>query len=266
MRRLYYLLFLAMLACVGCQWKLKTADEESQAPMIEIERYDRLEYRYLTTGDFSALQEMNTEYPIETRTLIEDVLKLGTATDSEINTKLLKFYQDTTLQMLIADTETTFADMEEENRELNMAFTKLKRWFPDMPIPRVYGQLADGIDESIVIGNQSIAISLDKYLGENYPLYVKHYPLQQRKLMTRKMMLPDALCFYLISIFPLKNFETLAQEERDLHIGKIQWVVNQSLERKAFDGEQVKEVDSYMKAHPKTSYEELLRMSLLDNE
>ena len=37
--------------------------------------HDILEYRYLTTGDFSALQSMNTEYPIETRTLIEDVIK-----------------------------------------------------------------------------------------------------------------------------------------------------------------------------------------------
>ena len=154
MRKAYYFLLVSLLSCVACQLNLKSNEEEGQAPMIEIERYDRLEYRYLTTGDFSALQEMNTEYAIETRMLIEDVLKLGTATDSEINTKLLKFYQDTTLQMLIADAETQYADMEDLNKELNTAFTKLKKWFPDMKIPQVYSQLADGIDESIVIGNQ----------------------------------------------------------------------------------------------------------------
>ncbi len=259
MRKAYYFLLVSLLSCVACQLNLKSNEEEGQASMIEIERYDRLEYRYLTTGDFSALQEMNTEYAIETRTLIEDVLKLGTATDSEINTKLLKFYQDTTLQMLIADAETQYADMEDLNKELNTAFTKLKKWFPDMKIPQVYSQLADGIDESIVIGNQSIAISLDKYLGEDYPLYLKHYPESQRRLMTRDMVLPDALCFYLISVFPLKQFESRPQEERDLHIAKIQWIVNQSLERNAFDSEGVRKVGKYMKNHPKTTYEELLK-------
>ena len=263
MKKVYYLLLIALLSCVACQYNLRTSEEEGQAPMIEIARYDRLEYRYLTTGDFSALQEMNTEYAIETRTLIEDVLKLGSAADGEINTKLLKFYQDTTLQMLIADAEAQYADMEDLNKELNTAFTKMKKWFPDMTIPNVYAQLSDGIDESIVIGNQSIAISLDKYLGENYPLYLKHYPVSQRQYMTREMILPDALCFYLISIFPLKQFESRPQEERDLHIGKIQWVVNQALERHAFSSDNIKIVDAYMKSHPKTSYEELLKMSLL---
>ena len=47
-----------------------TSEEEDNGNIVEIERYDRLEYRYLTTGDFSALQQMNTEYPMETRTLI----------------------------------------------------------------------------------------------------------------------------------------------------------------------------------------------------
>ena len=198
--------------------------------------------------------------------MIEDVLKLGPATDSEINTKLLKFYQDTTLQMLIADAETQYADMEDLNKELNTAFTKLKRWFPDMEIPEVYAQLADGIDESIVIGNQSIAISLDKYLGENYPLYKKHYPQSQRRLMTREMMLPDALCFYLLSIFPMKDFESCTQDERDLYIAKIQWIVNQSLERHAFVNDHVKETDEFMKSRPKTTYEELLKTTQMTSQ
>ena len=59
--------------------------------------------RYLTTGDYSALQQMNTDYPTETRTLIEKVLQLGTIEDSEIHHRFLHYYQDTTLQRLITD-------------------------------------------------------------------------------------------------------------------------------------------------------------------
>lgn len=260
MRKVYSLLVLSMVLCIACQWKLKPEDEDLQAPLLEVERYDRLEFRYLTTGDFSALQDMNTQYPIETRTLIEDMLRIGEVTDPEINSKFLKFYQDTTLQMLIADTEAEFAQMDDINKELNAAFTKLKKWFPEMDIPRVYAQIST-LDQSVVVGNQTIGISLDKYLGENYPLYKKYYSSSQRSLMKREMILPEALSFYLLSCYPLPNFETRPQLERDLHIGKIQWIVNQSLERHVFDSKFVQAVAHYVKSHPKVSYEEMLKMT-----
>ena len=72
---------------------------------MAVERYDRVQSLYLTTGDFSALQQMNTVYPMQTRTLIEDVLRIGKVNDPEINTKFLRFYQDSTLQSLISEAE-----------------------------------------------------------------------------------------------------------------------------------------------------------------
>lgn len=112
-----------LVACVGCQFELMPEDSAATQPLVSIARYDQLEYRYLTTGDFSALQEMNTEYPIETRTLIEDVVKVGDATDPSINSKLLKFYQDTILQSIIADVEAEYADIDDLNTGFSHAFT-----------------------------------------------------------------------------------------------------------------------------------------------
>ena len=56
-----------MLGCIGCEWQLRF-DE----PEVVVDRYDRIQSLYLTTGDYSALQQMNTVYPMQTRTLIED--------------------------------------------------------------------------------------------------------------------------------------------------------------------------------------------------
>lgn len=72
---------------------MKFSPNDSGASEIVLKRYDRLESRYLQTGDFSALQEMNTEYPIETRTLIEKVLQLGEVSDPRIHNRFLMFYQ-----------------------------------------------------------------------------------------------------------------------------------------------------------------------------
>lgn len=257
MKYLYYILLLVMITCVGCQMKLQPTEDGSQHAM-EIQRYDRLEYRYLTTGDFSALQEMNTEFPMETRTLIENVLQLGEATDPNINHKLLKFYQDTTLQTIIADAEARYADLDTLNRQISSAFERLQKRIPTMRVPMVYAQLS-ALDQSIIVGDHSIGISLDKYLGKDYALYQRFgYNEQQRQQMSPEYIVPDVLSYYLISLYPLHNFETCSQHERDLYVGRIQWVVNQAMGCNFFRSQHIAAVDRYMRKNPKTSVPALL--------
>ena len=260
MKHLYYILSLVLFVCAGCQFKLSPDNENDNSLLLEVDRYDRLEYRYLTTGDFSALQQMNTEYPIETRTLIEDVVKIGEITDPDINTKFLKFYQDTTLQSMIAAVESEYANTDDLNRQLSTAFNRLKQSLPAIEVPKVYTQIS-ALDQSIVVGNGTIGISLDKYLGPGYPLYAKYYSPSQRKQMSREYILPDCLTFYLLSIYPLQRFESRPQLERDLHIGKIQWIVNQIMSKRVYHSRYEEAVEDFMKWHPKTSYEELLHMT-----
>ena len=62
-RKVYLLLFVLMLICLGCEWRLKSNDETSNDSIVTIERYDRIESLYLTTGDYSALLQMNKSFP-----------------------------------------------------------------------------------------------------------------------------------------------------------------------------------------------------------
>lgn len=264
MKCLSYILLVTLCMCVGCQMKLQSADDETAQHVIEIRRYDRLEYRYLTTGDFSALQEMNTEYPMETRTLVENVLQIGEATDPDINRTLLKFYQDTTLQTLIADAEARFADMDSLNHQLAVSFERLQKRLPDMRLPMVYAQLS-ALDQSIVVGDHSVGISLDKYLGSNYPAYLRFgYNEQQRAQMTPEHIVPDVLSYYLISLYPLRDFENRSQRERDLYVGKIQWVVNQALAKTFYRGPHIETVEKFMKHNPKTPVVTLLTTAYVE--
>ncbi len=188
-------MLLSLLVCVGCQFKW-TDDNKSDDRLIKIERFDRLEYRYLTVGDYSALQQMSTEFPFETRTLIEKVLKIGQITDPDINSKFLKFYQDTTLQTIISSVQSKYSNINDIQKELSIAFARLEQQIPNLQIPKVYTQIS-ALDQSIVAGDGKIGISLDKYLGEDYPIYNKYYIKQQRKQMTRDNIIPDCLMFYL---------------------------------------------------------------------
>lgn len=245
-----------LLLCSACELKFKP-NEEAEAAVLSVQRYDRLESRYLTTGDFSALQQMNTDYPIETRTLIEKMLQLGTITDTGISNRFLMFFQDSTLQALIADAEAEYANMDDINKQLKESFERLACWLPDLQRPVFYAQIG-ALDQSIVIGEHSVGISLDKYMGENYPLYKKFYSSQQRSTMNRNYIVPDCLTFYLLSIYTMDNFDSRPQLDRDLHMGKIMWTVNKAMGREIFRTRYVKTINDYIKRNPKVTVKQLL--------
>lgn len=260
MRKIYALFLAVMLVCFGCEWRLRGSDNDSET-VVNVERYDRIQSLYLTTGDFSALQQMNTSYPQQTRTLIEDVLKIGQVNDPEINVKFLNYFQDTTLQALIASAEQEYASMDDIDKDLSEAFGRLKDMLSDLEIPQVYAQIGS-LDQSIIVGNGLLGISLDKYLGKDYPLYLREdygYLDEQRNAMTREFIVPDCIGFYLLSLYPMPNDHELTQLERDMYIGKVQWVVNQAMNKQVFNTLYTRNVGHFMKSHPNVTTDQLLR-------
>lgn len=252
----YIILFACVVLLAGCEWRLKPNDWDADKDPIEVGRYDRVESQYLTTGDFAALQQMNLSYPMETRTLVEDIIKIGRVNEPDINTKFLNFYQDTTLQAIIREVEQQYADMDDINTQLVKSFTKLQQQLPGINIPKFYAQIGS-LDQSIIVGNNTLGICLDKYLGKNYPIYLKYYSEQQRELMTRKMIVPDCLVFYTLSICPIPH-EIQDQIGRDIHLGKITWLTNKLIGKRVFTTKYTNMVDQYMKSHKKTTVKQLL--------
>lgn len=246
-----------MLGCIGCEWQLKSDDGDDE---VVVDRYDRIQSLYLTTSDFSALQQMNTTYPMQTRTLIEDILRIGKVNDPQINTKFLRFYQDSTLQTLISEAEQQYANMDDLNEELTAAFNYLRKEIADLEVPEVYAQIG-ALDQSVIVGNGMIGICLDKYLGSDYALYLKPeygYSSDQREMMQRMYIVPDCIGFYLLSLYPMPMDKGMTQEERDIHMGRIQWVVNNAIGKPLFSNQYVQKTERYMKNHWKVTIEQLL--------
>ena len=256
-KKVYGILFSIMFICIGCEWQLKPNTAEVEDKTITIDRYDRVESQYLSTGDFAALQQMNTTYPRQTRMLIEDMLRIGKVDDPDINVKFLRFFQDSTLQKMLADVQDQYAEMDDISEELTNAFSNLKEELPGMEMPHVYTQVGS-FDQSVVVDNHSLGISLDKYLGADYPFYLQNYTEKQRSMMVRQMIVPDCLGFYILSLYPMPRDLALTQEGRDLYMGKIQWVVNHVMKRKIFKGAQVDATERLMRMHENMTVDQLL--------
>ncbi len=254
---LYFLMIITLL--MSCELSLAPNGIVDSIDSIRIQRYDRVEARYLTTGDFAALQEMNTAYPTETRALIEDLLRLGNVHDVNINRVLLEFYQDTTLQNIVHAAESEYADMSDLTKDLKKAFSNLKRLFPEIEIPKFYAQIG-ALDQSIVVDDKAIGISLDKYLGKDYPTYLRFYDECQRQSMTREYIVPDVLVFYLLSHFGDSDFSEASQVERDMRMGVIMYSANKLLERNTHEGPYIDKVAKYMRKNPRKTVKDLLLM------
>lgn len=221
---------LTLVICLvsSCGWKKTDFLERSGEDGISIVRYDRLQNEYINYNSFSALQKMNTTYIPMTQLLVEDILSLGDMYEEDINKKVYDFFSDTTLLRLMADVEAKYANTGHLEKDLGKAFAKLKEEIPAMRIPRFYTQVS-ALNESVVINDTLVGISLDKYMGEDYPLYSRFYYGYQCRSMKPERIVPDCLFFYLFGEYPMPEGNVRNLLNLIINQGKFYYIIQQLL-------------------------------------
>ena len=224
-----------VLSCgflIACSWD-KSLLHDSGDGEFHIVRFDRAVEDYAETGNFSAWQRLNTDYPRELRALVEDVLRLGSLDRENLDDSLRQFYSDSLLVQLRADVGQKFDDLSPYEHEMSEAFAELSRECPDFVVPCVYVQNS-AFNQSVVVGDSLIGISLDKYMGADYPPYQRFFYENQRASMEPKRIVQDCLGFYLMQLYPLllpKGRRSPNLQETMVHSGIIGWAVAHVLGR-----------------------------------
>ena len=201
---------------------------EQKGEEISVLRYDKLLNEYVRSNSFSAMQKLTMDYRQPTKILIEDVLAIGTVKDDTIFQRLQKFYSDTTLVRLVSDVEAKFPNLDEVEKGLNKGFRKLKKEVPGTKVPFVYSQIS-AFNESIILVDTLLGISLDKYMGEDYPLYKRFYYDYQCRSMRPERIVPDCFVFYLLDRYGMSYHEGTCLIDLMMHSGKINYVVQHLL-------------------------------------
>lgn len=253
LQKLFFPFFLLMLLLVSCHFNMDEKKKEGNETEISVIRFDKLLNEYVELNSFSALQKMNTEYAVETKLLIEDILGLGQVNDNNINGRLKAYFSDPTLQALMKDALVKYDDMEEVEKGLTYGFKKLKEEVPSIKIPSVYAQFS-ALNESVVVGDSILGFSVDKYMGEDYPLYKRYYYDYQRKSMNPNRIIPDCFSFYLMSEYPFPMDGNRTLLDMMMHFGKINYVVSKIMGYKSFEEELgfTKEEIEWCKANKKS--------------
>lgn len=225
--RISLLIILISMLFAACGLSSRKGVEQKEEE-ISVLRYDKLLSEYVRSNSFSAMQKLTMDYRQPTKILIEDVLAIGTVKDDTIAQRLQKFYSDTTLVRLVKDVEVKFSNLDEVEKGLTKGFKKLKKEVPDTKVPLIYSQIS-AFNESIVLVDSLLGISLDKYMGEDYPLYKRFYHDYQRRSMRPERIVPDCFVFYLLNRYGMDYHEGTSLIDLMMHAGKINYVMQNLL-------------------------------------
>ena len=175
-------------------WYMPAQAEQTKSG-LHIARFDRVLDEYVSLGSYTALHQMNTEYPRQTKLLIEDVLKLGKVDDPDIEKHLRYFYLDSTVQVLLDEVHHQYSDLSDIERSLQTRLEQLKKRYPNYHRPAVYAQISC-LNQSVVVADTLIGISLDKYLGADFSIYHQYYSEEQCQEMVRSAIVDDVIAAY----------------------------------------------------------------------
>lgn len=220
------LLSLSLTNCMG----QSSADRLSQIAPIHIHRFDKALYQLITTTDTVSASELIRAYPQMLDILGKGVLNLRSLDAEGFFSKLRAYYGEPTLNKLYQDALQHYEEVSELEEGLHAAFTYLKGELPELQIPAVYMHVS-GLNQNVLVGDSLLSLSIDKYLGADYPLYQDFFYASQRSRMTPEQVLPDYLMGWLMAEYPFSGNERVLLD-RMVYEGKLLYTVSRALGQK----------------------------------
>jgi hypothetical protein len=211
----------ALLLCFSCSGKKMYGEEK---PEFEILRFDKDLYQYLVNNEpDSALEKYKDFLDV----FGERVIHIGKSDSVGFYLRLRKYFSEPTLMNLYKSEQDSLNDISEINHELSKGLTVFFEQFPQVKPTKVFLHVS-GLNQSIIVTDDILSLSADKYLGANFPLYQSFFYDYQRQLMTQDRIVPDYLLGFLMANFPFKGDEDMLLD-RILYEGKLRYALSRLL-------------------------------------
>lgn len=146
------------------------------------------------------------QYPDFFSLYTNKVIDIGNISQNWFFDALSAFITDQAIYEISERTNDVFNEMNDIIPALKLYFGRYKSIFPQKKIPVIYTYIS-GFNQNIVISENLLGISLEKYLGVDEPLYDKVYPPignYQRRNMYPERIPTDVLRAWIQSEFEYK--------------------------------------------------------------
>ncbi len=207
---------------IACNGKASERSGDLLNSTVTIERFDQglSAYAYETDTSKAALfrEKYAPFFPIYCR----HVLGLGDAPSFQEGLKM--FLTNEAISQLYTDTEIRFTNDTAWTHEVQNAFRRYDELFPQHRQPRILTHIS-GLNQSIITIDSLLSISLDCYLGADYPLYEQRYYIYERPLHESNRIAIDAAEVWLRTSYPYQSKRN-ALLDRMVYEGKILYALS----------------------------------------
>ncbi len=225
----YILFALTLILFSACNNGRKTPDVSDIKTNIKIIRFDKELFQLKENPDFNTFKKQYHEF---LNLYSNKVISLGNPDDSNYMTYLNKFLFDSIINEVATKVEQKYPNLSQQEEELNSAFRYIKYYFPNKTIPNIYAQIS-GFNQTVVVADNIIGISLDKYLGADCKFYVYlNTPKYMRKNREAKYIAQDIVMAYALTEFPFQpKTENLVSNM--IYKGKIHYLMQLMMPEKS---------------------------------
>ncbi len=132
------------------------------------------------------------------------MIGIGGPEDENFYPQLEAFLSDTMIVNLKAEADLRI-DRGRLKNDFTEAFRHYRYYFPGQVVPAVYTCIS-GLNESVVLADSLIGISLDKYLGADFDYYPRlGLPAYKIRNMHPQKIVPEALYFWAMTEYPIST-------------------------------------------------------------
>jgi hypothetical protein len=231
MRSGIYLIILLLLPCLSCNGQ--ESNPFADAAPIPIHRFDKALFQLIESDDDPALQhQLLQEYYGMLDVIGKGILNMQSPEVPGFFDRLVTYYSEPTLKGLYRDALAAYDSINDIEKQLGAGFAYLQAHFPAMQVPDVYMHVS-GLNQNVLVAENLLSLSIDKYMGKTYPLYLDFFYDYQLEDMQRSHVAPDYLSGWLLSEYPFTGKENVLLE-RMVYEGKISYLVSQALPETTF--------------------------------
>ena len=205
MKKIFVLLIPVLLIGVtACHQNPLKIDVSGIDISVKIQRLDQDLFKVTPLNEDSMLPQIKKEYGDFFKLYNYQMIRLGNPDDIQYPNYLQTFLTDPMIQKAKAAVDSVFPDLTGLEGQLSEAFKHYKYYFPERKVPNVYTCIS-GFNQSVVMAQNILGISLDNYLGANNKFYEElALPEYRRRNMRPEMIATDAMRGWAMSEYPEK--------------------------------------------------------------
>ncbi|MDR0994827.1 MAG: gliding motility protein GldB [Tannerella sp.] len=201
--------------------------QKNSAPPLRVARFDKAVLHLVENDSPQAEAALLKNYPQMTELLGKGVLDEPSTQRPDFFKKLVRYYSEPTLHKLYREAVAQYDSIPAIEQGLGNGFAYLKRCFPGMAMPQLYLHVS-GLGQNLLSSGNLLSLSIDKYMGKEYPLYREYFYAYQREAMQKERIVPDFLAGWLMTVFPFQGKEDVLLD-RMIYEGKIKYLLAQAL-------------------------------------